>query len=139
VRRLKTIVTLMLVALWLPASSHALLQHAGVIHVIHSHDDQGEHRHDADSSGSHEHDADNHDAADGLCLVSSGKVSPAKPDALPLLPWLMATVRSAAEPTSALHAHCGPSPPGTAAPDVSRGWQFSFRAALPIRAPSFVS
>ena len=33
----------------------------------------------------------------------------------------------------------GLSPPGSAPPELSHRWQFSFRAALPVRAPSSVS
>jgi hypothetical protein len=132
----------MLVAVWLPASSHALLQSFGFIHQVHTHDDSADEAHDADSHDSHEHDADadNHAAADGLCLVSSGKVSPAKLVAVAALPWLVAaTVLSGAETPSSLQRHSGPSPPGVAPPELSHCWQFSFRAALPVRAPSFVS
>ena len=126
---------LLLAAFWLPATSHALLEYAGVIHEHHSdHDD-----HDAESSGSHEHNADNHDAADGKYAPSSTLVRVSPPDAVasPLLfcgldlNW-----------TSGLHIDPQPSglaPPGTAPPQLSCCWQFSFRAALPARAPSFAS
>ena len=57
---LRLFVSLVLVAVWLPASSHALLKHFELIHQTHA-------DHDTDSDGSHEHDADNHEAADGKC------------------------------------------------------------------------
>lgn len=126
---------LLLVAFWLPASSHALLEYAGVIHERHAdHDD-----HDAESSGSHEHDAGNHDAADGKYAPSSTLVRVSPPDTVaspllfcgPGLNW-----------TSELHLDPLPSglaPPGSAPPVLRSGWQFLFRAALPARAPSFAS
>ena len=126
---------LLLAAFWLPATSHALLEYAGVIHEHHSdHDD-----HDAESSGSHEHNADNHDAADGKYAPSSTLVRVSLPDALtsPLLfcglglNWI-SELQIDPQPS-------GLAPPGTAPPQLSRCWQFSFRAALPARAPSFAS
>ena len=139
-RRVKTIVALLIAALWLPASSHALLQHLGYIHQAHTHDESVDADHHEDSDGSHEHDTDNHAAADGLCLVSSGKVSAAKPVVVATLPWLKAaTVLSGADIATSFERHSGPSPPGVAPPELSHRWQFSFRAALPVRAPSFIS
>ena len=137
VRRLKAIVAVVLVALWLPASSHAFLQHVGFIHQVHAHDD-ADTDHDSDAERPHEHDADNHAAADGLCLVSSGKVQLDKPTIVAVLPWLTAALWLASEYPSELQAHSGPSPPGVAPPELSSRWQFSFRAARPVRAPSFV-
>lgn len=138
VRKLKSIVAVILVALWLPASSHAFLQHIGFIHQVHAHDEAADGDHDSDSERHHEHGTDNHDAADGLCLVSSGKVPLAKLSDVASLPWLITVVLRAAEIPSALQGHSGPSPPGVAPPELSHCWQFSVRAALPIRAPSLV-
>jgi hypothetical protein len=141
VLRLKSTMVVVLVALWLPASSHALLQHFGFIHQAHVHDHHGDAHadHDADSEGSHEHDTDNHPAADGLCLSASGKVELAKPVTLAALPWLIAEFCTAVNIPSAIALRSGPSPPGVAPPELSHRWQFSSRAALPVRAPSFVS
>ena len=136
--RLLTIVALLLTAFWLPASSHALLEHAGLIHERHAdHDDHDDH--DAESSGSHEHDADNHDAADGKYAPSSILVRVALPDAV-ASPLLSCGV--GLNWASELHIDPQPSglaPPGTAPPLLQSGWQFLFRAALPARAPSFAS
>jgi hypothetical protein len=124
-------VSLLLVALWLPVSSHALLEYAELIH-------QGHGEHDADSSGSDEHDSDNHEAADGHCVLSSTHISIPIPDgvAIPsLFCWF------GLEWTSELHVELQPSglpPPGTAPPQLSHRWQFSFRTALPARAPSVI-
>ncbi len=124
--------TLLLVALWLPASSHVLLEHLGLIHEAHS-------DHDSDSTGSHEHDDDNHSVADGNCLLTpTGVKVPAPQQAFPLslIGYL------AKEWAFDLDRHQIPSglaPPGTTPPELSHRWQFSSRAALPVRAPSFVS
>ncbi len=123
---------MLLVAVWLPGSSHALLQYAGLIHELHV-------DHDADAAGSHEHDADDHDVADGICVLSSAQVNVPMPeaDASPLLLGLFGLERGS-EFNVELSAS-GLAPPGTAPPQLSHSWQFSFRTALPPRAPSFVS
>ncbi|NOS70771.1 MAG: hypothetical protein HOP33_12665 [Verrucomicrobia bacterium] len=124
--------TVVLVALWLPVSSHSLLQNAGLIHLVHA-----DHEHDSD--GSHEHDADNHDAADGKCALSSTHVSvPVSNTAA--TPFLL--YEFGLEWTSEFHVGHLPSglaPPGTAPPQLSNRWQFSFRTALLARAPSLIS
>lgn len=130
--RLKTIVSLLLAAVWLTASSHALLEHCEWIHHV-----PAAHAHDA--NGSHEHDTDNHDAADGKCSLSSTQVS------VPILKKAVIPFRFCASGfdwTAGLHVEPQPSglaPPGTAPPQLSHRWQFSFRTALPARAPSLAS
>jgi hypothetical protein len=131
VKLLRSIVAVLLAAIWPPASSHALLEHFELIHQVHV-------VHDQDSDASHEHDADNHEAADGKCALSSPHVSVPLPEAnampmycAPGLDWV-----------SELHIEQQPSglaPPGTAPPPLSHSWQFSFRTALPARAPSLIS
>ena len=132
VKLLRSIVTVLLVAVWLPASSHTLLEYFELIHQVHA-------DHDTDSDGSHEHDADNHEAADGKCALASTHVSVPGPNmvASSLLFGLLG-VGSPSE----LHVERQPSglaPPGTAPPQLSARWQFSFRTALPARAPSLIS
>jgi hypothetical protein len=130
--RLRAIVSLLLVALWLPASSHALLEHLELIHQVHA-------DHDADSPDSHEHDADNHEAADGVCALTSTHVSVPLPDSVAMPSLFCAPGLNWA---SELHAEQHPSglaPPGTAPPMLPSGWQFLFRTALPCRAPSFAA
>jgi len=130
--RLRFIIAPLLVALWLPASSHALLEHWELIHQVHA-------DHESSSNGSHEHDTDNHDGADGLGLVPSAKVPLPQPVFVALLPCF--TVLSLPDGHEGIgqFAHTGPSPPGTAPPQLSHCWQFSFRTALPARAPSLIS
>ena len=139
VRRLEVIVTLLILALWLPASSHAFLQHYGFIHQIYAHDDHGDSDHDEDSEGPQEHGTDNHPAADGLCLASAGKVQMPTPTFVVLPGWLAVPLVATLMDANVAALHSGLSPPGTAPPEFSPRWQFSFRAALPVRAPSFVS
>jgi hypothetical protein len=134
VRRLKSIVALLLAALWLPVSSHALLEHFELIHHVHA-----DHEHEEDSDGSHEHATDNHAAADGLCLAPSVKTPLSKPVAVVPLPWLAVALLDSSHHFTARPSPYGPSPPGTAPPELSHRWQFSFRAALPARAPSLAS
>ena len=132
--QLRAIVALLLVAFWLPASSHALLEYAGLIHERHAdHDD-----HEAESSGSHEHDADNHDAADGKYAPSSTLVRVPLPDSI-AMPMFFAPGLNWASELRIEPPPAGLAPPGTAPPQLSHGWQFSFRAALPVRAPSLAS
>ena len=130
--RLRSIVSVLLVALWLPASSHALLEHFELIHQAHA-------EHDADSSGSHEHDSDNHEAADGKCALASTHVSVPVPNMV-ATPFLFCSLGF--DLASELHVERQPSglaPPGVAPPQFSHRWQFSFRTALPARAPSLIS
>jgi len=130
-----------LALLWLPASSHALLEHAGLIHERHAdHADHADHGdHPADSSGSHEHDTDNHEAADGKYASRSPHIG------VPLLHAVAMPMLFCAfglNWVSELHVAPPPSglaPPGTAPPRLSHYWQFSFRTALPARPPSLLS
>lgn len=128
VRFANTVVVACLLVLWLPASSHALLEHAGWIHEGDTH---------------HEHspaEADHHDVADGICRVESNTVQAPTPCfsdaasffALTLLASSIADIANVIE-------YSGPSPPGKAPPEFQVSWQFSHRAAVPVRAPSLLS
>jgi hypothetical protein len=133
--RFQTIVTAFMLAAWLPASSHSLLEYAGLIHERHA--DHADHA--ADSSGSHEHDADNHEAADGKFASASPHINVSLPDAI-AIPMLFCAL--GLNWVSEVHVECQPSglaPPGTVPPQLSNRWQFAFRTALPARAPSLVS
>jgi hypothetical protein len=130
-------VALLLVAFWLPASSHVHLQHFGLIHEIH--EDHHHHDHGDAPPGHHEHGADNHAAADGECLNSPGTsgldlpwagVNELSVDFAPALSGSTARV---------MHEATGLAPPGTGPPWIPTSWQFLLRAALPVRAPSSVS
>jgi len=120
VKRLKTIVALLMLALWMPATSHALLESAGVIHQPHS---------DADSDGDHDHDA-----ADGLVLLPSSVNTPVMCVALVyVLPTIVILLPEPIGTELTDRIHSGTSPP------LPNAWQFVHRAALPVRAPSSAS
>jgi hypothetical protein len=122
----------MIVAIWLPASSHALLEQLKLIHYVHGGDD-------CDAQGSHEHNSENHDAADGKCSVAATGVSVrvAKAAATPLLLLALALEWN---PEFHRNLRSGGQPPSiTAPPQLSHCWQFVFRAASPPRAPSSAS
>jgi hypothetical protein len=121
---LKTIAVLLLLALWIPATSHAVLEGAGLIHT-------------ADS----QHD-DDHDAADGLCVNAATHVRAPQPNLhisfAPLIQCELWLAASAVVDGTVLEAS-GPAPPGAAPPELSQTWHFVSRTALPARAPSLTS
>lgn len=132
VNRLKTIVSLLLAVVWLPASSHVWLEHSELIHQVHA-------DHDSDSSGSHEHDADNHEAADGKCALSSTHVRVPAFNTVATSFLLFTSVLAWSSEFEVTRPLSGLAPPGLAPPQLSHCWQFSFRTALPSRAPTLIS
>jgi hypothetical protein len=130
VKCFKTIVTLLLLAVWLPATSHELLEQAGWIHG--AHDDT----HDASGA-----DNDDHDAADGFCRVASTDIPVPQPDLSGGLGLAYGdfSLTLADLLAAELALPNGPDPPGLAPKEISHTWQFSFRASLPARAPSLIS
>lgn len=111
----RTIFVLAVLAVWVPASSHALLEHA---ELIHNH--EAEHHHT--DGESHDHgpvDARDHDAADGICRV---ELHTAKAPS-PVFAIAFLLPDSAVEAAPALIVerpeHSGPSPPGAAPPQPS--------------------
>ena len=125
---LRIVAVVGLLALWLPATSHALLEQAD---WIHHHDDDTDQDHGS---------ANGHDAADGICRIESNSVHAPNP----VFHWVATLVVAAsfAAQTVTLAdapAFSGPSPPGTAPPHLISRWQFSHRAAVPVRAPSIAS
>lgn len=126
----QTFAVMLLLAIWPAVTSHALLEQAGLIHVVH--DD-----HHA-SDGSHEHNADHHAFADGDYTSATGAKSLKKPESTLISTALLQTLPD----TSAFLAENdspGPAPPGTAPPLLQKSWYFLLRTALPVRAPSFIS
>jgi hypothetical protein len=124
-RRLKRAIAWLLLALWAPASSHSLLEQGGLIHQ------------DAPAAGTSHPWAGDHDGADGLCRWEGND----EPVAVPVLPPSPVPPVELASPcelflTADSTDSPGPAPPANAPPELSRSWQFAFRAALPIRAPS---
>src|SRR6266481_5696204 len=119
VNRFRTIAALLLLAFWVPISSHELLEQWGVIHT-------------QASDPIDQHD-DNHDAADGLCQVPAWTFQVQKffaPEVSFVASAVVACLVGDSVWEQASFALVNPSPP-----DIPVGWQFSSRAALPARAP----
>ena len=115
---IKLTAVLLLVA-WFPASSHAWLETAGLIH-----------------SAQDAHHETDHEAANGHCQLEHGDLTVKIPTNSAQL-WLAVVV--ATVPAIAVPAAFVSVPPlgSTAPPELSRTWQFAERTALPGRAPSF--
>jgi len=125
-RWLKTVVTVFLLALWTPATSHSLLQQTGWIHAAHAEEGPS----DAD---------DDHDAADGICHVASTHVAVPHLADLPASPSPDYSIEMTTAVEGRRTFSSGPDPPGAAPPELASSWQFLFRASLPPRAPSQIS
>ena len=124
VKRSRTVFAVFMLAIWVPATSHALMEAVGMIHQQHA---------DADSDSDHDHDA-----ADGICAVTSANAPIAKPVSVSVILYVLshsALINFASDETRHFSfAALGPSPPL-----LPKSWQFVYRAALPGRAPSFLS
>ena len=128
VKRLKIITVLAMLALWLPATNHCRLEQILSLAFLtcSDHEDTGPHQ---------DSDCDN----DGCALVESGFYKTEDGNIDPVLPLSGAVfVPELVPPTEQ-------SPPlfvnfsTVASPELPGTWQFSFRTALPPRAPSLVS
>jgi len=118
VSKRRVFLAIFLLALWLPATSHALLEDFGFIH-----------QDVADASG--------HDGADGLCLTPSGDAQLGKhfqDDTSLSLHLLPSTLNSPVDILPPPRLELGA--PGPAPPLLRKSWQFMLRAALPVRSPS---
>jgi hypothetical protein len=128
---LRDVCSIFLALLWLVASSHPILESAGLIH-------QDDH-HSHNASPTHDDDGDqDHDAADGKCPVSFAKVSIPKPPATQV-PFVLSF--SSAELIDGLTFEIdasGLAPPEQLSVPIP-SWQFCLRAALAPRAPSSLS
>jgi hypothetical protein len=125
--RLKTMITLAVLALWLPATNHCRLELIPALEFLACcvHEDAAPHE-DADCE------------TDGCATVEEGfyksedlRITLVAPDFL-----LFADVLPAAKELSPPYIAVVPT---TAPPEISKVWQFSFRAAAPPRAPSLPS
>lgn len=123
--KLKTLCAVLLALLWVPVTSHCLLEDAGVIH----HDACCETRDTAAGHG--------HDAADGNCRVESSSYQLPKPfetlSPVPLDPRGL-RVRFHAQP--ATRALTVPQPSDSPPRLLAVTWQFLSRSAPAPRAPS---
>jgi hypothetical protein len=114
---------LFLAAIWLPATSHTWLESAG---IIHHHDHDGDEDHGA-----------SHEAADGCYRLQSTGVAVKAPTlftetVLPILETQVVIVSPSVARVAGV-----PRTRGTSPPELFRRWQFTERAALPSRPPSF--
>jgi hypothetical protein len=126
VKRMKAIIALFMLALWVPTTSHALLESVGLIHQ--------------EQPASDAHDDHEHDAADGICAITSNSTPLAKGAFLTAVLYVVALTALDASFDSTVTQELsvnglGPSPPLLLPPS----WQFLYRTALPCRAPSIAS
>ena len=135
--RFKHIVALLLLALWVPLTSHELLEQAGFIH----HSDHVVAA--ANAADTHDHGSDDgdgdHDAADGLCRIDWGGVTLKGPAAAAVLLPLWLTVGEDIFRQIPGLVALKATPPGwslSPPPERAASWHFALRAALPARAPS---
>ena len=122
VQCLRTFIACALVALWLPASMHCLLEDAGWLPKDESCA--------ASPAGTHAH-ADGCQFENGGVHFPSVKVFVPSSDFLPLLVLHPAPV---AEPAFFSAAYAS-----SRLVELVSSWQFTCRAALPVRAPSLLS
>jgi hypothetical protein len=125
----KTLGLLTLLALWLPATNHCRLEQLPGLRFLACCDHE-------DATASHHDDCRTDDCAaveSGLYKTVSGRIQAPVPV---LLTTSLLTVFL--EEIPAPPACCLTGSPVVSPPD-SGGWQFSFRTALPPRAPSFAS
>ena len=126
-KRFRFMVTLMVLAAWLPATSHCLL---GSVEMIPGACHQEPHSH-GDGEPEHSHD----DC--GQCVLETGSFKLAKNDTAHLgftatLAWLLKLPTPPTEASIVRRAVSGRSPP-----DIAR-YHFLTRAALPGRAPALL-
>lgn len=131
--RLRRLLALALLALWLPATLHCDLEAAGLDELFHCVTDH--HSADRDQAAP---SAAHHDACD---VVESDTFQPAANTAILPPPSLCAVLLCFVLPPPALALN--PPPSGltdrlVAPREVARTWHFVARAALPARAPSLV-
>lgn len=129
VHRLRQLVALAVLTLWLPATLHCALEAAGfeIVFVCHDHDAQ---------------DASDHHCTDDACHALEGAAfKPAANTAVLTPPALCACLLCFVAPPLAidLTPPSGISDRIVAPPEVARTWHFVARAAPPPRAPSPVS
>lgn len=130
VKWLRTIVVLTLAALWLPVSVHCQLEQLPGLEFLSccNHEDTTAPHQDDDCKG------------DACAVVESGLYKTEERQiSLPAPDWMPVASYCALRPEACFCAEVRSSHQGTAPPELSRVWQFSFRTALLPRAPSVVS
>jgi hypothetical protein len=156
-------VAVILLAIWPAVTSHTLLESLGVIHVAHhetvhtaksaqehhpyNHHGEGHSHHHqhhehaengAERGDQNKQSDDHHIFADGdYAWTNAGKTL-----TKPALSVCSSLSLFYASPQNLIEAELelqGPAPPGAAPPFLLQSWQFSHRAAVPVRAPSSIS
>jgi len=129
VKWLRTIFVLALAVLWLPVSVHCQLEQLPGLEFLSccTHEDTAPHE-DDDCEG------------DACAVVESGLYKSEERQASLPAPELQSSPSpvSASETIPPVAGASGPVP-STTPPELSHIWQFSLRAALPVRAPSLAS
>ena len=120
---MKAIIALFMLALWVPATSHALLESAGLIHQ------------EQPASDAH----DEHDAADGICAINSNSTPLAKGAFSTAVLYVVALTSLNASVDSIVTHELAANGLGPSPPLLPSSWQFLYRTALPCRAPSIAS
>lgn len=131
VLRFTKLVSLLLAALWLPATLHCQLESLG-LHVLFSCPEQAAHT---------DHASENDCAYDGCKTVESGQIAFSQSKIIPAL--LSASVCVFVH-CLLHHAPCAATPETFAIHQnetlpIQRTWQFTRRAALPARAPDLLN
>lgn len=130
--RLKTLIALAVLALWLPATNHCRLELIPALQQFLTccvHEDSSAPHEDSDC------ETDNCEAVEhGLYKTEKSQVTAPAPLLLLVVdvPELAPAERTVARPVDLAR-------PAAPPPELSRVWQFSFRAAAPPRAPSLLS
>jgi hypothetical protein len=126
--RSKNLVALLLLVVWMPATMCCALERAGVPFFQQCCEDDA-------ADGSHKDPCGDKTC----CLLESGKYQTPNPTPLLISPeFLLSFVYVAfVEPPEASLSSF--EPPESSPPDLPVTWQFSSRAALPVRAPSIAS
>jgi hypothetical protein len=131
VRHLKTIWVLALALLWVPITSHCKLEGLPLFAEL-----LGCCGHE-DSTAPHQ---DNDCEQDACASVESGDYRTQEHDPLFVVPdFIVSAIIGVVSELGSLPAEVSLGIFATASPEQHHIWQFAFRTALPVRAPSFVS
>jgi len=121
-RRIATFCALLFAVLWVPVTSHELLESADWIH----HDEAGDH-------------APSHDAADGNYRANAANILVKAPASLGIGCFVAPLEVYTAGLLFPLQVTLPLRPATESPPGLVRTWQFALRLALPSRAPSAVA
>ena len=125
VKRWKAILSLLCLAIWLPATQHCSLENLPGLSFL---------RCAGDTDGKSDC------AGDSCDTVEKGSYKPSDNSRVAPAPVLLAVMASLQLESESLHSQIASLEVATfPPPDLPKGWQFMTRTAAPPRAPSFVS